>query len=475
MPLENKKHEKFAEWYLEAVQKAELMDYAPVQGCMVFRADSYFVWEKIHDYLDPLFKADGVKNAYYPMFIPESFLKMESQHFEGFVPEVAWVSQGGKEELGERLALRPTSETIMYHFFSKWLSSHRDLPFKTNQWCNIIRWDTKTLKPFLRTREFLWQEGHTVHNTSEEADEQVKRALGWYANLAQDILAIPVLKGFKSEAEKFPGALYSTTIESIMPDGKALQMGTSHNLGQNFAKMFSIKIKTASQTEDFAWQTSWGVSTRLIGAAIMAHGDDKGIIWPPKIAPVQVVIVPIFFSEEEKQMTLVAAARVKEKLSGLGLRVVIDSSDKTPGFKFNAWELKGTPVRIEIGLRDLAQLGVTIARRDSGEKDFVPEEKVVEKVEFLISDIQEKLFLKAKIFLDSHTTLVKNFDEFKVVLEERKGFVVGEWCGDARCEEAIKQETSADIRFIPFDATGKGTCVYCGKQAKTTAYFAKAY
>ncbi|MFH1056348.1 MAG: proline--tRNA ligase [Candidatus Micrarchaeota archaeon] len=477
MPLENKKHGNFSEWYLEVVQKAELMDYAPVQGCMVFRENSYFVWEKIHAYLDPLFKADGVKNAYYPMFIPESFLKKESQHFEGFVPEVAWVSQGGKEELGERLALRPTSETIMYYFFSKWLSSYRDLPFKTNQWCNVIRWDTKTLKPFLRTREFLWQEGHTAHASRQEADEQVMRALGWYADLCQEVLAIPVLKGLKSEVEKFPGALFSTTIETLMPDGKALQMGTSHNLGQNFARMFDIKFKTADEKEDLVWQTSWGVSTRLIGAAIMVHGDDRGLIWPPKIAPVQLVIVPIFYNDEERRMTLVAANRIKEKISRLNLRIAIDDSDKTPGFKFNQWELNGVPVRIEIGLRDLAQLGVTIARRDSGEKDFVTEDKVAEKVEFLISDIQQKLFLKAKLFLDSHVTIAKTMAEFKTILEERKGFVVGDWCGDARCEEAVKEETSADIRFIPFDSKPSqgGVCVYCGNKSRAQAYFAKAY
>ncbi|MEM4254953.1 MAG: proline--tRNA ligase [Candidatus Norongarragalinales archaeon] len=474
MPLEHKKHEDFAEWYLEAVQKSKLMDYAPTQGCMVFRPDSYFVWEQIQHYLDPLFRTDGVKNAYFPIFIPESFLKQEALHFEGFIPEVAWVTQGGNQELGERLALRPTSEAIMYHFFAKWISSHRDLPLKLNQWTNVIRWDTKTLKPFLRTREFLWQEGHTAHASSEEAGEQVLRALDWYAQCSQDLLAIPVLQGFKSDAEKFPGAFYSTTIEAVMPDGKALQMGTSHHLGQNFAKMFGVRFKT-EEKEDFAWQTSWGVSTRMIGAAIMVHGDDKGLVWPPKIAPTQVAIVPIFYNEEEKKMTLLASERIKNSLSRLNLRIEVDDSAKSPGFKFNESELRGIPIRIEIGLRDLAKVGVTIARRDSGEKEFVPEEKIAEYVEFLVADIQQKLFLKAKLFLESHTTAVANMGEFKSVLEERKGFVVAEWCGDARCEEAIKEETTASIRLIPFNAQAKGNCVYCGKQAKTTGYFAKAY
>ena len=409
------------------------------------------------------------------MFIPESFLKQESQHFAGFIPEVAWVTQGGNEVLGERLALRPTSETIMYAMFAKWISSYRDLPFKINQWCNVIRWDTKTLKPFLRTREFLWQEGHPVHSTKKESDEQAMRALGWYAETCQELLAVPVLNGFKSEAEKFPGALYSTTIETLMPDGKALQMGTSHCLGQNFAKMFGVKFKTEDEREEFAWQNSWGVSTRLIGAAVMMHGDDRGVVWPPKIAPIHVALVPIYYNEEEKKMCLIAANKIAGKLKEKGIRIVIDDSDKTPGFKFNEWEMRGVPVRIEIGLRDLAQLGVTIARRDSGEKDFVKDDKVIERVEFLLVDIQQKLFLKAKLFLDSHVTEVTRIEEFKTVLDERKGFVVADWCGDARCEEAIKEETSADIRFIPFDAKGKGECVYCRKPAETTAYFAKAY
>ena len=475
MALQNKKHENFSEWYLELVQKAKLMDYAPVQGCMVFREDSYFVWEKVQDYLNPEFKSDGIRNSYFPLFIPESFLKSESQHFEGFVPEVAWVTQGGTEELGEKLALRPTSETIMYHFFAKWISSHRDLPFKTNQWCNVIRWDTKTLKPFLRTREFLWQEGHTAHSTEKEAGEQVHRALGWYAELCQELLAIPVLQGYKSELEKFPGALYSTTIEGIMPDGKALQLGTSHHLGQNFARMFGIKFKTSEEKEEFVWQTSWGVSTRLLGAVLMVHSDDKGVVWPPAIAPVQVAIIPIFYHDEEKQMTLASAKRIAEKLSRKGIRVFIDDSDKTPGYKFNQWELRGAPVRIEIGLRDLAQLGVTVARRDSGEKDFVKDEAVEEKVDFLLADIQQKLYLKAKIFLDSHVTEVSSMADFETALNERKGFVVADWCGAAECEKMVKQETSADIRFIPFESKAKGNCFYCGKEGKVQAYFAKAY
>ncbi len=482
--MENKKSVDFSEWYLELVQKAELMDYAPVQGCMAIRERAYAVWEKIQGFLDQRFKSDGVKNAYFPLFIPESLLQKEAEHFAGFLPEVAWVTHGGNDALGERLALRPTSETIMYALFAKWISSHRDLPLKINQWCNVVRWDTKTLKPFLRTREFLWQEGHTVHKSKSEAEAQVTRALEWYQALCEEVLAIPVYAGVKSEAEKFPGAEYTTTIEALMPDGKALQCGTSHLLGQNFAKIFDIKFKDENEKEEYAWQTSWGVSTRLLGAVAAIHGDDKGLILPPHAAPLHVVIVPVYYSNEERKMALISAKKLCSALEARGIVTLIDDrEERTPGFKFNDWELKGVPVRVEIGVKELAKQGVTVARRDSGAKEFVSDDKAAAFIEKLLQEIQENLFNRAKAFLTENTRPARGFDEFKKLLETKKGFVKTGWCLDARCEEAIKEDSGATIRVIPFGAEGKpealseagGKCVYCGKPARVTALFAKSY
>ncbi len=474
--LQHKKQDDFGEWYLEVVQSSELMDYGPVQGCMVLRARSYAVWEKIQAFLDARFRADGVQNHYFPLLIPESFLKREAEHFAGFVAEVAWVTQGGNDALGERLAVRPTSETVINDSFSKWISSHRDLPLKTNQWCNIVRWDTKTLKPFLRTREFLWQEGHTAHASRDEAVAQVGRALGWYKECAEQLLAIPVLAGVKSESEKFPGAEYTTTFEILMPDGKALQGGTSHLLGQNFAKMFGIKFKTADEKEDFVWTTSWGVTTRLIGALVAIHGDDKGLVLPPRVAPLQCVVIPIFYNDEERKMALFNIARMKKEIEARGISVLVDDrSERTPGWKFNDWELKGVPVRIEIGVRDMAQEGATIARRDSGAKEFVRNEKIAEFVEYSLNDIQLALYRRAKEKLDAGISDARDTDDLKNLLDERKGFVRASWCGDARCEEAIKEETGASIRLIPFDDAPHGECVLCGKPARATAFFARSY
>ncbi|MBI5036077.1 proline--tRNA ligase [Candidatus Micrarchaeota archaeon] len=474
--LENKKEEKFAEWYIELVEKAELMDYSPVQGSMIIRPRAYAIWQAVQDVLNAKMKADGVENAYFPIFIPENLLKKEAEHFEGFSPEVAWVTHGGNEQLGERLALRPTSETIMYVQFSKWIRSHRDLPLKINQWCNIIRWDTKALKPFLRTREFLWQEGHTAHATKEEAEEMVLKALDWYRVLCEEYLCIPVLLGKKGKNETFPGADYTTTIETLMPDGKALQAGTSHLLGQNFAKMFDIKFKDARSEEQFAWQTSWGVSTRLIGALAMMHSDNKGLVLPPKVASLQVVIVPITGGGDDSAMVLQAAGRMEKTLMDAGITVKTDNrDDKTPGFKYNYWEARGVPLRLEIGFRELAQRGATAARRDTGEKDFVSEEKIVQICEGLLEQIQENLFNKAKSFVKANIHTARDFTDFKAILDERKGFVMSPWCGDPRCEEAIKEETSATIRLIPFNDEPHGKCVMCGRDALHTAFFARSY
>ena len=476
MALKNKKSENFTEWYLELVESAELMDYSPIQGCMTIRPRAYAIWETYQGLLNQKMRADGVSNAYFPMFIPESFLVKEAAHFEGFAPEVAWVTKGGNEELSEKLAVRPTSETIMYHHFAKWVHSWRDLPLKVNQWCNVIRWDTKTLKPFLRTREFLWQEGHTAHASENEADEMTLRALHWYRELCENYLAIPVLLGRKSEGEKFPGAKYTTTIEALMPDGKALQCGTSHQLGQNFAKMFEVKFKSAEETEQYVFQTSWGTSTRLLGALFMLHSDDRGLVLPPRVAPLHVVIVPIAKEENDRGMVLAAANRVREALLEAKLAVHIDErTERSPGYKFNEWELKGIPVRIEIGMRDLAEQSVTVVRRDSGQKESLMESQLNLKIPALLEEIQKSLFEKAKNHLKANLRPASSVPQLNQILEEQKGFVFAGWCADPRCEEAIKEETGATIRLIPFEDAPAGACIMCGKESKATAFFARSY
>ncbi|HDD70493.1 proline--tRNA ligase [Candidatus Bathyarchaeota archaeon] len=472
-----KKSENFSEWYTQVILKSELADYAPVKGCMIFRELSYAIWEKIQEIFDTKIKATGHKNVYFPLFIPEHFLKKEAEHFEGFVPEVAWVTMGGDTPLEEKLALRPTSETIMYATFAKWIRSWRDLPVKINQWCNIIRWDTKGTKLFLRTREFLWQEGHTVHATKEEADQEVMQILNEYKDLMENYLAIPVLKGKKSEREKFPGALYTTCLEAIMPDGKALQMATSHHLGQNFSKVFKIKFLDKEEKEQYAWQTSWGFSTRLIGALVMVHGDDKGLVLPPKIAPIQVVIVPIPYKDVDTEQILAKAKEIYEKLHKNGIQVVLDDrTEYTPGWKFNDWELKGVPLRIEIGPRDLKQGQVTLARRDTFEKTAVKEENVTDAVTKLLKDIQRNLFEKAKKILEENITTVTAYKDFKKVLKEKGGFIRACWCGSSDCEKNVKEETGATIRIVPLEKEKIfANCIYCGEEAKEVVYFARSY
>ena len=471
-----KKSENFSEWYTELVQKAELGDYAPVRGCMIIRPNGYAIWENIQRILDQGFKKHGVRNAYFPMFIPESFLKKEAEHFEGFVPECAWVTIGGEKQLEERLALRPTSETIINSMFNKWIRSWRDLPLKINQWCNIIRWESST-NFFVRTTEFLWQEGHTAHETEEEAKKMMYDILEVYRSFVEDYLAIPVLAGEKSEGEKFAGAATTTAIESLMPDGRVIQMGTSHNLGQNFSKVFDIKFLDKNNQTSYVWTTSWGVSTRMIGALIMTHGDDKGFIMPPKIAHTHVVIVPIFFKETDKKIILKKAEEIKKKLEKEDLKVVIDDrTEYTPGWKFNEWELKGVPLRLEIGPKDLEKKQVILVRRDNFEKIKVTDKTLVKNVVKTLENMQIDLYNKAKKFLNSHITAVKTFDEFKEVLEKKGGFIRACHCLDKKCEEDIKNETGATIRMIPFkkEKTYSG-CIYCGRQSKDVVYFGKAY
>ena len=472
-----KKAENLSEWYTQVILKSGLADYAPIKGCMIFREYSYAIWEKIQEIFNQKIKRTGHKNVYFPMFIPESFLKKEAEHFAGFVPEVAWVTIGGNTPLEEKLAIRPTSETIIYTAFAKWIRSWRDLPIKLNQWCNVVRWDTKGTKLFLRTREFLWQEGHTAHATKEEADKEVMEILNEYRDLMENYLAIPVLAGRKSEGEKFPGALYTATLEAIMPDGKALQMATSHNLGQNFSKVFNIKFMGKDEKEHYVWQTSWGISTRIIGAIVMVHGDDRGLIIPPKIAPVQAVIIPIPYKDADTAAILAKARELLEKLRKAGISVILDDREEyTPGWKFNDWEIKGIPVRIEIGPKDLKQKQVTLARRDTFEKLVVKDEEVIETVQKLLDDIQRNLFNKAKKFLEEKITTVKSLDEFKDVLKSKGGFIKACWCASRRCEEKIKEETGATVRVIPFEKEEPfSNCIYCGGEAKEIAYFARSY
>lgn len=472
-----KKNEDFSEWYVQVVQKAELADYAPVKGCMIIRPDAYAVWERIQEVFNAKIKATGHRNVYFPMFIPEGLLTKEAEHFAGFTPEVAWISQGGDTELEERVAIRPTSETIMYATFSKWIRSWRDLPVKINQWCNIVRWETKATRLFLRTREFLWQEGHTAHATKEEAEAEVLYALGEYRNVMENYLAIPVVAGTKSESEKFAGAVYTTSLEAMMPDGKALQMGTSHNLGQNFGKVFDVKYIGEDKQDHYVWQTSWGISTRLIGAMIMVHGDDKGLVMPPKVAPVQIVIVPILFKSAEAEAINAKAKEIAETLRTKGFSVVLDDrGEYTPGWKFNQWELKGVPVRIEIGPRDLKQGQVVMVRRDTGQKAPVKEADITVTAEKLMQEIQENLFNKAKATTQEKTASVTSYEEFKKVLCDQGGFLKAAWCGSADCEAKIKEETGATIRVLPFEKEEPKTgCIYCGQPAKEVVYFARSY
>jgi len=472
-----KKAEDFSEWYTEVVIKSGLADYAPIKGCMIFREHSYTMWEKIQEIFNNKIKESGHKNVYFPLFIPESLLKKEAEHFAGFVPEVAWVAIGGDSELEEKLAVRPTSETIIYATYARWIRSWRDLPIKLNQWCNIVRWETKATKPFLRTREFLWQEGHTAHVTKEEADMEVMEILNHYKDVMESYLAIPVLAGMKTESEKFAGAFCTTTLEAMMPDGKALQMGTSHNLGQNFAKVFDIKFIGEDEKEHYVWQTSWGMSTRLIGALVMVHGDNRGLVLPPKVAPVQVVIIPIPYKDADSTSILAKSKELFEKLKKKEVAVVLDDrADYTPGWKFNHWELKGVPLRIEIGPRDVKQKQVTVARRDTFEKTNIKEEEAVDAATRLLEEIQNNLFATAKKFLQEKTMKVHSYEEFKKTLKEKGGFIKACWCADPKCEQKVKEETGATIRLIPFAKEKTfSNCVYCGEKATEVVYFARAY
>jgi len=486
--------EDFSRWYLDVVRRAELADYTPVKGCMAIRPYGYAIWELIEHALDARFKATGHVNAYFPLFIPEKLLMREAEHVEGFAPQVAWVTRGGDEELDERLAIRPTSEVIIGTMYSKWIKSWRDLPVLINQWANVVRWE-KVTRPFLRTTEFLWQEGHTAHETEAEAQEETMRILGIYKEFAETELAMPVIDGEKSESEKFAGASRTYSIEALMGDGRALQAGTSHNLGQNFAKAFEIQFQGRDKAMQHAWTTSWGVSTRLIGGVIMTHGDDSGLILPPRVAPYQVVIIPIPRGNWQETV-LPKAKAIQADLAARGVRVMLDDRDAyTPGWKFAEWELRGVPLRLELGPKDIEKAQVMLARRDTREKLAMPLEGLPDGVVRLLDDIQQSLYNRALRFREEHTQRVGSYDEFKAVMEGRPGFVIAGWCGSAGCEAQIKAETQATLRNIPFDSRGSdarsgpadspessarsgqggGVCVKCGRPSVGDAWFAKAY
>src|SRR4026207_557415 len=453
--------EDFSRWYLDVVRRAELADYTPVKGCMAIRPYGYAIWELIQQGLDRRFKETGHVNAYFPLFIPESLLMREAEHVEGFAPQVAWVTRGGDEELEERLIVRPTSEVIIGTMYSKWIKSWRDLPVLINQWANVVRWE-KVTRPFLRTTEFLWQEGHTAHETEADAQDETMRILALYKEFVETELAMPVIDGQKSESEKFAGASRTYSIEALMGDGRALQAGTSHNLGQNFAKAFEIQFQGRDKALQHAWTTSWGMSTRLIGGVIMTHGDDSGLILPPRVAPYQVVIVPI--QRGNWQETVLPKAReIEAQLVGQGVRVMLDDRDAyTPGWKFAEWEMRGVPLRLEIGPKDIEKSQVVLVRRDMRTNNKLPTsmDGLAGTVASLLAEIQKALFDRAVKFRDDHTTRAATYDEFKTLMAGRPGFVIAAWCGSSQCEADIKAETQATLRNIPFGAEkAAGTCV----------------
>ncbi len=464
--------EDFAKWYTDIVKKADLIDYSSVKGCMVIRPYGYAIWENIQKILDARFKATGVENVYMPMFIPESLLKKEKDHVEGFAPEVAWVTMGGEEKLTERLCVRPTSETLFCEHYANIIKSYRDLPKVYNQWCSVVRWE-KTTRPFLRSREFLWQEGHTMHRTAEDAEARTVQMLNVYADFFESDLGIPVVKGRKTDKEKFAGAEATYTVEALMHDGKALQGGTSHNFGNGFAKAFDIQFLDSDNTLKYAYETSWGVSTRIIGGIIMTHGDDSGLVLPPSVAPIQVVIVPV---QQHKEGVLDAAEALAKKLSDAGIRVKVDDSDQSPGWKFAEYEMKGVPLRVEIGPRDLAEGKCVIVRRDNREKSFVEMSSIVESVNAGLAALRDAIYEKALKNRENRTFKAETLDELVKIASENNGYIKAMWCGDLECELKLKEVADVSSRCIPFGEEPIGDkCVCCGREAKKLVYWGKAY
>ena len=463
----------FAQWYTDVVKKAELIDYSSVKGCMIIKPAGYAIWEKIQNELDRRFKETGVENVYMPMFIPESLLQKEKDHVEGFAPEVAWVTHGGLNPLQERLCVRPTSETLFCDFYKNDIQSYRDLPKVYNQWCSVVRWEKET-RPFLRSREFLWQEGHTAHATAEEAEERTIQMLNLYADFCEEVLAMPVVRGRKTDKEKFAGAEATYTIEALMHDGKALQSGTSHNFGDGFAKAFGIQYTDKNNQLTYVHQTSWGMTTRLIGAVIMVHGDDSGLVLPPRIAPTQVMVIPI---QQHKEGVLDKAAEVKAALKDAGVAVGLDDSEKSPGWKFSEQEMRGIPLRIELGPKDIAENKCVIVRRDTREKIECALSDVAAKVPEILDTMQKEMFARAQAHRDEHIYDAHNYEEFLETVTSKTGFIRGMWCGEQACEDKIKEDTSATSRCMPFHDKEQiaDTCVCCGKPAHKLIYWGKAY
>ncbi|MCM2997413.1 proline--tRNA ligase [Paenibacillus cellulositrophicus] len=467
--------EDFSRWYIDVIKKADLMDYSPVRGCIVFRPDGYEIWEHIQRDLDRRFKETGHRNAYFPLFIPESFFQKEKEHVEGFNPELPWVTEAGGDKLEERLAIRPTSETMFGHMYAKWIQSYRDLPVLINQWANVVRWEKRTL-PFLRTSEFLWQEGHTAHETEEEAREETMKMLEVYRQFVEEFLAIPVITGQKTPSEKFAGAVETFSIEAMMKDGRAVQAGTSHYLGTNFAVAFDIQYLSRDNKQEYVHTTSWGTSTRLIGSMIMVHGDDRGLALPPKVAPTQVIMIPIG-PPKTWDAVVGRTDELFAELKQAGIRVRVDDrSDLRPGWKFNEYEMRGVPVRLEIGPRDMENGVCVLVSRITGEKKVVQQANLVEEVQTMLDQVQKEMFDRAKQFMSDHFYSVDTLEEMKSSMEQQRGFTLAGWCGSEACESKVKEETGATSRNIPFEpAEEKHTCLVCGQPAKHTVVFARAY
>lgn len=467
------KKDEFSDWYVQLLQKAELIEYTGVSGCYIIRPRAYAIWEKVQKYFDDKIKKDGVKNAYFPLLIPKANLMKESKHIEGFSPEVAWVTKAGNTKLVEELAIRPTSETVFYPAFAKWISSWRDLPLRINQWANMIRWEFKNPVPFIRSREFLWQEGHTVFTTKEEADKEARKILDFYEETYKEMYAIPVIKGTKTEKEKFAGADYTLTTEIFLPSGKTAQAATSHSLGQNFSKAFDIKFKDKDGKEQYAWQNSWGISTRSIGIAVMMHSDSKGLVLSPRVSDIQAIIIPIFNNEKEKKGVFNEARKIKQELKNL--RVEIDERENyKPGFKFNDWEMKGVPLRIEIGPRDIKAKQVVFVRRDTGKKQEIKVKDIEKEAEKILKDIHNSLYNKARKYLKDNTVSAKSLNEIIEAIKNKK-LVKTEWCGNQECEEMLKFKTQGAKIICIINEKPKGNCAYCSKPAKHVVYIAKSY
>ena len=465
--------DEFSDWYVQILEKAELIEYTKVSGCYIMRPRAYSIWEKVQRYFDDLIKKDGVKNAYFPLLIPKENLMKESKHIEGFTPEVAWVTKAGDTKLAEELAIRPTSETVFYPAFSKWIRSYRDLPLRINQWANMIRWEFKNPVPFIRSREFLWQEGHSAFATKEEADKEARRIWQFYQDVYKEMYAMPVIKGIKTEKEKFAGADYTLTTEAFLPSGKAAQAATSHCLGQNFARAFEIKFKDNKSIEQYVWQNSWGISTRSIGIMIMMHSDNKGLVMPPKVADIQAVIIPIFNSDNEKKLVLKEAEKIKKELEEIRIEID-DRKDKKPGFKFNDWEMKGIPLRIEIGPRDIKAKQVIVARRDTSEKQAIKVSSLKKEIPKLLENIHNYLYKKAEKHLKDRTVTAKTLAEIVESIKSRK-LVKAEWCGNPECEDWIKTKAEGAKIICIVEEKPKNKCVYCNKKSNHVVYIAKSY